>query len=112
MGRSVTVALEFCHFDGVDSTFVTFVAQLPSASVLSLLKVVGRQQEHIKVELVDSKSNNVMNGIAFGQSSEARYIKTKQAFDIVYTVEENTRKRGEVQLLIEDIRTHEAESET
>ena len=75
-------------------------------------KVVGRQQEHIKLELVDSKSNNVMNGIAFGQSSEARYIKTKQAFDIVYTVEENTRKRGEVQLLIEDIRTHEAESET
>ena len=70
-------------------------------------KVVGRQQEHIKLELVDSKSNNVMNGIAFGQSSEARYIKTKQAFDIVYTVEENTRKHGEVQLQIEDIRTHE-----
>ena len=72
-------------------------------------KVVGRQQEHIKLELVDSKSNNVMNGIAFGQSSEARYIKTKQAFDIVYSVEENTRKRGEVQLQIEDIRTHEEE---
>lgn len=70
-------------------------------------KVVGRQQEHIKLELVDSKSSNVMNGIAFGQSSEARYIKTKQAFDIVYTVEENTRKHGEVQLQIEDIRTHE-----
>ncbi len=72
-------------------------------------KVVGRQQEHIKLELVDSKSNNVMNGIAFGQSSEARYIKTKQAFDIVYSVEENTRKHGEVQLQIEDIRTHEEE---
>ena len=74
-------------------------------------KVVGRQQEHIKLELVDSKSNNVMNGIAFGQSSQARYIKTKQAFDIVYTVEENTRKHGEVQLQIEDIRTHELESD-
>lgn len=67
-------------------------------------KVVGREQEHIKLELVDSKSNNVMNGIAFGQSSQARYIKTKQAFDIVYTIEENTHKRGEVQLQIEDIR--------
>ena len=31
-------------------------------------KVVGRDQEHIKLELVDNKSNNVMNGIAFGQS--------------------------------------------
>lgn len=72
-------------------------------------KVVGRDQEHIKLELVDSKSNNVMNGIAFGQSSQARYIKTKQAFDIVYTIEENTYKRGDVQLQIEDIRPVERE---
>jgi len=67
-------------------------------------KVVGRGQEHIKLELVDNKSNHVMNGIAFGQSSQARYIKTKRAFDICYAIEENTHKRGEVQLQIEDIR--------
>lgn len=67
-------------------------------------KVVGREQEHIKLELVDNKSNNVMNGIAFGQSSQVRYIKTKQSFDICYTIEENTHKRGEVQLQIEDIK--------
>ena len=67
-------------------------------------KVVGRGQEHIKLELVDNKSNSIMNGIAFGQSSQARYIKTKCAFDICYSVEENTHKRGEVQLQIEDIR--------
>ena len=67
-------------------------------------KVVGRGQEHIKLELVDNKSNNVMNGIAFGQSSQARYIKTKRAFDICYTIEENTHKRGEVQLQLDDIR--------
>ena len=67
-------------------------------------KVVGRDQEHIKLELVDNKSNNVMNGIAFGQSSQVRYIKTKQSFDICYTIEENTHKRGEVQLQIEDIK--------
>ena len=46
-------------------------------------KVVGRNQEHIKLELVDSKSSNVMNGIAFGQSAAARYIKSKRSFDIV-----------------------------
>ena len=67
-------------------------------------KVVGREQEHIKLELVDNKSSKVMNGIAFGQSSQARYIKTKRAFDICYTIEENTHKRGEVQLQIEDIK--------
>lgn len=70
-------------------------------------KVVGREQEHIKLELVDNKSNNVMNGIAFGQSSEVRYIKSKQSFDIVYSIEENTHKRGEIQLQIEDIRPSE-----
>lgn len=72
-------------------------------------RVVGRNQEHIKLELVDNQTANVVNGIAFGQSSQARYIKSKQAFDICYTVEENTHKRGEVQLLIENIRpyTHE-----
>lgn len=70
-------------------------------------KVVGRGQEHIKLELVDNKSNNVMNGIAFGQSSQARYIKTKRAFDICYTIEENSHKRGEVQLQIDDIRPTE-----
>jgi len=72
-------------------------------------KVVGRDQEHIKLELVDNKSNNVMNGIAFGQSSQARYIKTKRSFNICYTIEENTHKRGEVQLQIEDIKPSEEE---
>ena len=72
-------------------------------------KVVGRNQEHIKLELVEAGSARVMGGIAFGQSSEARYIKTKRAFDIVYSVEENSRKRGEVQLQIEDIRACEQE---
>ena len=67
-------------------------------------KVVGRGQAHIKLELVDGKSSHVMNGIAFGQSAWARYIKTKRAFDICYAIEENSHKRGEVQLLIEDIK--------
>ena len=72
-------------------------------------KVVGRQQEHVKLELVDSKSSNVMNGIAFGQSQAARYIKSKRSFDIVYTIEENIYKRSEVQLQIEDIKPSEVE---
>ena len=67
-------------------------------------KVVGREQEHVKLELVDSKSNNVMNGIAFGQSGSARYIKSKRSFDIAYTIEDNVFKKGDVQLQIEDIR--------
>ena len=71
--------------------------------------MVGREQEHIKLELVDSKSNNVMNGIAFGQSGSVRYIKSKRAFDIAYTIEDNVFKHGDIQLQIEDIRPGEIE---
>ena len=65
--------------------------------------MVGRQQEHIKLELVDSNSNNVMNGIAFGQSESVRYIKSKRSFSIAYHIEDNVFKKGDVQLQIEDI---------
>lgn len=74
-------------------------------------KVVGREQEHIKLELVDSKSNNVMNGIAFGQSGSARYIKSKRSFDIAYTIEDNIFKHNGIQLQIEDIRPVEDDEE-
>ena len=67
-------------------------------------KVVGKNQEHIKLELVDSMSSNVVNGIAFGQSASARFIKSKRSFDIVYNIVENAYKHGEVQLQIEDIK--------
>ncbi|MCI6671317.1 MAG: single-stranded-DNA-specific exonuclease RecJ [Prevotella sp.] len=70
-------------------------------------KVVGREQEHIKLELVDSKSNNIMNGIAFGQSKSAKYIKSKRSFDITYTIEDNIFKRNAIQLQIEEIRPPE-----
>lgn len=73
-------------------------------------KVVGRTQEHIKLELVDSKSGTVVNGIAFGQSASARYIKSKRSFDIAYTIEDNIFKRNLVQLQIEDIRPTEREN--
>lgn len=70
-------------------------------------KIVGRTQEHLKLELVDSKSGNVMNGIAFGQGKRWKHIRTKRAFDVCYSIEENTHKHGELQLLIEDIRPNE-----
>jgi single-stranded-DNA-specific exonuclease len=67
-------------------------------------KVVGRGHEHIKLELIDSKSGHPLNGIAFGQSEYLTYIKTKHSFDICYTIEENNFKQGEALLQIESIR--------
>ena len=66
-------------------------------------KVVGRNQEHIKLEMVDNESLRVMNGIAFGQSSQVKFIKSRHPFSICYTLEENTHKRNDIQLQIENI---------
>lgn len=70
-------------------------------------KLVGREQEHIKLEIIDSKStSSPFHGIAFGMSSYNAYIKQMKPFDICYTIEENTYNGNTtVQLQIKDIRT-------
>ena len=92
---------------GPDNTKPLFLTQ--DVYDFGTSKVVGREQEHIKLELIDSKSSNVMNGIAFGQSESAKYIKSKRSFDIAYTIEDNVYKHGAIQLQIEAIRPAEGE---
>lgn len=70
-------------------------------------KLVGRNNEHIKLEMVDNHSQRIMNGIAFGMARYFDYIKARKPFDICYTIEENRhRGGGSVQLLIKGIRLH------
>ncbi len=71
-------------------------------------KLVGRNFEHIKFELADSKSDNIMNGIAFNMSKYFDYIKQHKPFDICYTIEENKHRNStSVQLQIKGIRIYE-----
>ncbi len=68
-------------------------------------RLVGRQQEHLKLELVDSKSGDIFNGIAFNKKEFYDYIKAGKAFDICYSIEDNQRSgNDDIQLLIRDIR--------
>jgi single-stranded-DNA-specific exonuclease len=68
-------------------------------------KVVGKDQEHLKLELIDSKSECIMNGIAFGMSEFNDYIKGLNPVDICYTIEENTfNGNTSIQLVIKDIK--------
>lgn len=68
-------------------------------------RLVGRDQEHLKLELVDSLSENIMNGIAFGMSEHNDYVKGLNPFDICYTIEENTYNGNTyIQLMIKDIK--------
>ncbi|MCQ2083600.1 MAG: single-stranded-DNA-specific exonuclease RecJ [Bacteroidaceae bacterium] len=68
-------------------------------------KVVGRGHEHIKLELIDSKSGHPLNGIAFGGKGKYEsLLQTKHSFDICYSIEENNFKEGDILLQIESIR--------
>lgn len=68
-------------------------------------RLVGRDQEHLKLELVDSSSENVMNGIAFGMHEFNDHLKSLKPLDICYTLEENHfNGTTSIQIMIKDIR--------
>ncbi|MBP1641240.1 MAG: exonuclease RecJ [Bacteroidetes bacterium] len=71
-------------------------------------RLVGKEQEHLKMELIDSSSENVMNGIAFRMWEFNDYLKALNPLDICYTLEENTfNGNTTVQLMIKDIKTEQ-----
>ena len=68
-------------------------------------RLVGKEQEHLKLELVDSSSENVMNGIAFRMYAYNDHLKALNPLDICYTIEENTfNGNTNIQLMIRDIK--------
>lgn len=69
-------------------------------------KLVGKNLEHIKLELVDNNCGKVINGIAFNMSEYFDYIKSGNPFDICYTIEENKHPNhsNQYQLFVKEIR--------
>ena len=68
-------------------------------------KLVGKDLEHIKLELIDANSNSPIHGIAFGMHKHSKHIKGMKPFNICYTVEENTYNGNtSLQLMIKDIK--------
>lgn len=69
-------------------------------------KLVGKNLEHIKFELVDDTSGKVFNGIAFNMADQFPYIHSQKPFDICYTIEHNKHQSAtsSIQLLIKSIR--------
>ncbi|MCC8153512.1 MAG: single-stranded-DNA-specific exonuclease RecJ [Tannerellaceae bacterium] len=69
-------------------------------------KLVGKELEHIKLELIDSTSQTPIHGIAFGMHTHSEHIKTMKPFNICYIIEENTYNGNtNVQLMVKDIKT-------
>ena len=68
-------------------------------------KLVGKELEHLKLELIDGNSSTPMHAIAFGMHRHNDHIKSMKPFNICYTVEENTYNGNtSIQLMIKDIK--------
>ncbi|MDE5685725.1 MAG: single-stranded-DNA-specific exonuclease RecJ [Paramuribaculum sp.] len=69
-------------------------------------KLVGKNLEHIKFELVDDTSGKVFHGIAFNMAEHFDHVHSQKPFDICYTIEDNKHQSASssIQLLIKSIR--------
>ncbi len=71
-------------------------------------KLVGKDSEHIKLELIDDHSKTPVHAIAFGMHQYFDHIKDMKPFNICYTIEENTYNGNTtLQLMIKDIKTYD-----
>ena len=70
-------------------------------------RLVGKQQEHIRLELVDPATGYTHNGIAFNMASKFDIVKSGRPFDVVYNIEENSYNNNCIQLLTKDIKVSE-----
>ena len=72
-------------------------------------KLVGKNLEHIKLELEDDSTSRVISAIAFNMAPYFEHIHAHKPVDICYTIEQNKHNHAEsVQLMIKDIRISKA----
>lgn len=107
------------HFSDITPRFVSMLKQFspfgpgntkPVFATLNVKdagpsRLVGKEQDHLKLDLTDESSTTVMNGIAFGMGRHHNDLKAKKPLDICYTIEENNFSGSvQIQLLIKSIR--------
>ncbi len=73
-------------------------------------RLVGKEMEHIRMEMVDPVTGFTHNGIAFNQAEKFDIVKSGKPFDIIFSVEENTFSQNNIQLLVKDIKESETNS--
>ncbi|MCK4663029.1 MAG: single-stranded-DNA-specific exonuclease RecJ [Bacteroidales bacterium] len=68
-------------------------------------KIVGKNNEHLKLDIITQNNDKIYNAIAFRQSHSFEKIKLNKIFDVCYTIEENNFKnRTTLQMKVRDIR--------
>ncbi|MBN1158227.1 MAG: single-stranded-DNA-specific exonuclease RecJ [Bacteroidales bacterium] len=89
---------------GPENTNPVFFAE--NVSDNGYARRVGAEEDHLQLGLIQEEQPfSVYKAIAFNQGSCLTQIKTGKAFDIAYTLEENTfRGNSTIQLIIKDIK--------
>ncbi len=74
-------------------------------------KLVGKNLEHIKLELEDNSTSRVINAIAFNMAPYFEHIHAHKPIDICYTIEQNKHPNrvDSIQLMIKEIRMSESQ---
>ena len=69
-------------------------------------RLVGKNLEHIKLELEDNSTSRVLNAIAFNMAPYFEHIHAHKPIDICYTIQQTKHLDGNdtIQLMIRDIR--------
>ncbi len=88
----------FCPF-GPNNELPMFVTK--SVRDAGTSRLVGRNREHVKLDLLDESTMTPVNAIAFRQSSIFESLKAGATFNICYTIEEN--KFAPLQLQVKHI---------
>lgn len=87
--------------ENLNPIFVTWNVQDYGTS-----KPVGKDNVHLKLEVIDKTTTLPVNGIAFRQSANYEMVRSGKPFDICYTLEENTHNgKTNIQLYVKDIDT-------
>lgn len=72
-------------------------------------RLVGKNDEHIKLDIVDETSGTVMDAIAFNMNEKWDLVHSGKPFTIAYTIVENkhhTARPGTFQLLVKEIESN------
>ncbi len=68
-------------------------------------KKVGKDQDHLKVELIEEKSGSIKQGIGFSMGNDLEKLQTGNPFDVCYTIEENVYNgRSSIQMMLKDMK--------
>jgi single-stranded-DNA-specific exonuclease len=75
-------------------------------------KLVGKDRDHLKLEIIEEVSGAIKQGIAFGMGQYIDRIKAGEPFDVCYSIEENVfNGKTTIQIMVKDIRFSYADDE-